>query len=77
MAECLHCEINEMVQQRVDSNEGSVPELIEMITESLVDLIQSAPVEDQANLMAHALSVFSQTFLEKGGAFDTSGSAAH
>jgi hypothetical protein len=36
-----------------------------------------APEADQPNLMAHTLSVFGQLFMEKGGAFDSSSSAAH
>jgi actin-related protein len=77
MSDCLHCEINELVQQRLEQGETNLGELIAMIAESLVDLIQSAPEADQPNLLAHAVSIVGQTFLEKGGAFDTSGSAAH
>ena len=77
MSECLHCEINELVQQRLEQGETEPGELIAMVVESLVDLIQMAPEADQPNLMAHTWSVFGQLFMEKGGAFDSSSSAAH
>ena len=77
MSDCLHCDINELVQQRLQQGEAEPGELIGMVVESLVDLIHMAPEADQPNLMAHTLSVFGQLFMEKGGAFDSSSSAAH
>ena len=77
MSECLHCEINELVQQRLEAGDTDVADIASMIVESLADLVLLAPEADQPNLMAHTLSVFGQLFMEKGGAFDSSSSAAH
>ncbi len=77
MSECLHCEINDLVQTRLDEDQANAGDLISMMVESLVDLIHAAPEADQPNLMAHALAMFGQLFLEKGGAFDSSSSASH
>ncbi len=77
MSECLHCEINDLVQKRLDEDQANAGDLISMMVESLVDLTHAAPEGDQPNLMAHALAMFGQFFLEKGGAFDSSSSASH
>jgi hypothetical protein len=77
MSDCLHCDINQLVEQRLEQGATAPGELVSMIVESLVDLIHMVPETDQPNLMAHAMSVFGQLFMEKGGAFDSSSSAAH
>ncbi len=77
MSDCLHCDINELVQQRFERGDTDLVEMASMIVESLADLILLAPEGDQPNLMAHALAMFGQFFLEKGGAFDSSSSASH
>ena len=77
MSDCLHCDINELVQQRFESGDTDVVEMASMIVESLADLILLAPKEDQPNLMAHAISAFGQMFLEKGGALEGGSSATH
>ncbi len=77
MSDCLHCDINELVQQRIESGTTDVVEMASMIVESLADLILLAPKEDQPNLMAHAISAFGQMFLEKSGALEGGSSATH
>ena len=77
MSDCLHCEINDLVQKRFEGGEADVADLASMIVESLADLILLAPPADQAKLMADALAQFGHTFLEKSGAIDTSSSATH
>ena len=51
---CLHCEINDLVQDLVEGLEEPVDivALAANIAESLVDLILLAPEEDQAKLLA-------------------------
>lgn len=45
--ECLHCEINEVVQKHIERHEQSyLPDLVAKVGESLVDLILLGP-EDQ------------------------------
>ena len=70
MSECLHCEINQLVQERFERSDT-------VLVESLADLILLAPESDRSNLMAHALSAFGQIVLEKGGAIDGGSSATH
>ncbi len=77
MSDCLHCDINELVQQRFESGDTDVVEMASMIVESLADLILLAPKDDQPNLMAHAISAFGQMFLEKSGALEGGSSATH
>jgi hypothetical protein len=77
MSDCLHCDINELVQQRFTDGDTDVVGMASMIVESLADLILLAPKEDQPNLMAHAISALGQMFLEKGGALEGGSSATH
>jgi hypothetical protein len=77
MSDCLHCEINQLVQDRFERGNTDLVELASMITESLADLILLAPESDRSNLMAHALSAFGQIVLEKSGALDGGSSPTH
>ena len=70
MSECLHCEINELVQQRLEGGDIDIVDMASMIVESLADLVLLAPEGDQPNLMAHAISAFGHVFLEKSGALE-------
>ena len=65
MSECLHCEINQLVQDRFERGNTDLVEMASMISESLADLILLAPESDRSNLMAHALSAFGQIVLGK------------
>ena len=76
MSECLHCDINQLVQERVDRGEVELPDLTAMIAEALVDWILTAPEADQAKLLADAIAQVGQMFLEKSGAVDGEGSRA-
>ena len=74
--ECLHCEINEIVQRHIEREEPvNLPELVGKVGESLVDLILLGPEDQWGNLLAEAISHIGQVFLEKGGAVD--GETAH
>ena len=77
MSDCLHCDINQLVQQHIESEDADVGEIASMMVESIVDLILLAPDEDRSSLMAHAFSAFGQMFLEKSGAFEDGSSATH
>jgi hypothetical protein len=69
---CLHCEINDLVQEHVEGLEEPVDivALAANIAESLVDLILLAPEEEQAKLMAVTIGHIGHTFLEKSGAIE-------
>jgi hypothetical protein len=66
MSDCLHCDINELVQKRVGEGDEDIAELAARMVESLADLILLAPENDQSKLMADALAHFGQAFLERG-----------
>jgi len=77
MTDCLHCEINDLVQQRMKDGETDLGALAAMMVESLADLILLAPEESQPTLMAHALSAFGQLYLEKTGVMEGGSNATH
>ena len=77
MSDCLHCEINQLVQQRLERGDGDLVEIAAMMVESLADLILLAPEGEQANLMAYVVSGLGQMFLEKSGAVEGGSSATH
>jgi hypothetical protein len=77
MSDCLHCDINQLVQQRFEHGDTDLVEMASMMVESLTDLILLAPEGDQPNLMAHALSAFGQIFLEKSGGIEDRPGATH
>ena len=76
ISDCLHCEINDLVQQRIDAEGTDVAELAAMLVQSLVELILLAPETDQAKLMADVLASFGQIYLEKTGAIEIGASSA-
>ena len=50
MSDCLHCDINELVQKHMEREGADLAELAARMTESLADLILLAPETDQSNL---------------------------
>ncbi len=43
MSDCLHCEINQLVQERFARGDADLVEVASMMVESLADLILLAP----------------------------------
>jgi hypothetical protein len=75
---CLHCEINDLVQERVERQEKvDVVALAANIAESLVDVILLAPEEEQANLPAATIAHLGNAFLEKSGVIEGDSATAH
>ena len=76
---CLHCEINDLVQEHVEGLEEpvNIVALAANMAESLVDLILLAPEEEQAKLMAVTIGHLGHTFLEKSGAVEGGSDMAH
>jgi hypothetical protein len=70
MSDCLHCDINDLVEKRLEREGADLAELAGRVAESLADLILLAPAEDQAKLIADVLGNFGQVFLEKSGAVE-------
>jgi hypothetical protein len=67
MSDCLHCDINELVRERIEGGDADLAELAAMIVESLAELILMAPESDQGKVMADALAHFGHMVLEKSG----------
>jgi hypothetical protein len=75
---CLHCEINDLVQEHVEGQETvDIAEVAARMAESLVDLVLHAPEEQQAQLLAATITYLGQAFLEKTGAIDRDSVTAH
>jgi hypothetical protein len=75
---CLHCEINDLVQEYVDGQDNvDIAELAARMAESVVDLILLAPEEEQAKLLAATIAHLGQAFLEKSGVVEGDSATAH
>jgi hypothetical protein len=68
MSDCLHCDINELVDKWLEREDANLAELAGRVAESLADMILLAPPADQSKLMADVLANFGQMYLEKSGA---------
>ena len=77
MSECLHCEINQLVRQRMESGHADLAEIASMMMESLADLVLLAPDSEQPKLMAYALTELGQAVLDKSGAAGEGSPATH
>lgn len=77
MSECLHCEINQLVRERIEGGDADLGDLASMMVESLAELILLAPENEQAKLIAYAISDLGQTLLEKSGGVEGGSSASH
>jgi hypothetical protein len=72
MSDCLHCDINELVQKRIEgAGSVDVAGLAANLIESLIDLIiQVAPESEHARILADTMSHFGHVYLEKTGAVE-------
>lgn len=77
MSDCLHCDINELVEKQLELEGADLGELAAKVVESLADLILLAPPEDQSKLMADVLANFGQVFLEKSEAPEAGETSRH
>jgi hypothetical protein len=76
-AECLHCAIIDMVDERIAAGGANAADLTALIAESLVDIILRVAEEEQAQLMAHAMAALGDFFLQKSGADDSGSGSTH
>jgi hypothetical protein len=67
MSECLHCDIGQLIAERVSNGPKPVDlaEIGSMIAQALGEFILAAPEHEQADLMAECLATLSHTFLDK------------
>ena len=74
---CLHCEINDLVQEHVEGQEKvDLTDLAARMAESLVDLVLLAAEEDRAQMLTFTMAHVGHVFLEKTGAIE-GGSSTH
>jgi hypothetical protein len=65
MSDCLHCDIHELVEKRLQGPEADLAEIAAKVTEVLADLILMVPSEDQSALMADILANLGSFLLER------------
>lgn len=79
MAECLHCQINDLVRAHLENDDPvDLNDLVAKIVESAAELIvDMAPEEEQAQVLAEAIRHLGHAYLEKSGAFGDAPAATH
>lgn len=79
MAECLHCQINDLVRAHLENDDPvDLNDLVAKIVESAAELIvDMAPEEEQAQVLAEAIRHLGHAYLEKSGAFGDAPTATH
>ena len=65
MTDCLHCDIHELLESKLQSQEVNLAEIAAKVTEVLADLILMAPRDEQSTLMADLLGNLGGFLLEK------------
>jgi hypothetical protein len=65
MSDCLHCDIHELLESHLQSQDANLAEISAKVTEVLADLILTAPPDQQSNLMADVLANLGSFILEK------------
>ncbi len=77
MSDCLHCDINELVEKRLEGEGADLAEVAALIAESLADLILLAPGDEQAKFLADAMANLGHAYLQKSGAIEAGETARH
>jgi hypothetical protein len=73
MSDCLHCDINELVRERIEGQENvDLADMVARVAESLAELIMLGPKDQWAALMAEAVRHLGQTMLEDIEGVETS-----
>ena len=65
MADCIHCEIHDLLDSHLQNEEANVADIAAKVTEVLADLILLAPPADRGMLLADILSNLGGFVLEK------------
>jgi hypothetical protein len=65
MSDCLHCDINELVRERIEGQDSvDLGDMVARISESLAETIMLGPKDQWAALVAEAIRHLGQTMLE-------------
>ena len=70
MSERLHCDINDLVDKRLEQEGADLTDLARRVTESLVDLILLGPRGPTVKIAGRHSLESGPTFLEKSGAIE-------
>ena len=65
MSDCLHCDIHEMLESHLQSEQGDLAEIAAKVTEVLADLILMAPPNERVMMMADVVANLGGLVLEK------------
>ena len=65
MSDCIHCDIHDLLESRLQDREVNLAEIAAKVTEVLADLILMAPPDEQSTLMADTLANLGGLLLEK------------
>lgn len=65
MSDCIHCDIHDLLESRLQDREVNLAEIAAKVTEVLADLILMAPPDEQSTLMADMLANLGGLLLEK------------
>jgi hypothetical protein len=65
MSECIHCEIHDLLESHLESEDANIAEIAAKVTEVLADLILMVPPADRGTLIADILANLGQFVLEK------------
>ena len=65
MSDCLHCDIHEMLESHLQSEQADLAEIAAKVTEVLADLILMAPPDEQVMMMADVVANLGGMVLEK------------
>jgi hypothetical protein len=65
MSDCIHCDIHDLLESRLQDREVNLGEIAAKVTEVLADLILMAPPDEQSTLMADMLANLGGLLLEK------------
>jgi hypothetical protein len=56
MSGCIHCEIHDLLESHIQSEDADLAEIASKVTEVLADLILMAPPADRGMLIADVLA---------------------
>jgi hypothetical protein len=65
MSDCLHCDIHEMLESHLQSEQADLAEIAAKVAEVLADLILMAPPDEQTMMMANVVANLGGMVLEK------------
>ena len=73
MSDCLHCDIHDLLEPELASDEADLGQITAKVTEVLVDLVLSAAPDDRTALLAEVIANLGHLVIEKGEQLDATG----